>query len=221
MESGSSSSSRNAALFWGVIALVVGADVVTKRLAEEHLAPRGFAHEVIGDAVRLTLVYNPGAAFGFHLGPYSRWIFMVLTLGALAILLRLYRGTRPGDLARTLAIALVCGGAVGNLIDRVRSKLGVVDFIDVGINERLRWPTFNVADMAVSVGAFLLAWVLWGEDREIAAAAAAAEANRASNAEGEEQWPPGEPVEPGSRDGGSRLGAGSPAPAGGEARKLG
>ncbi|HET7457492.1 MAG TPA: signal peptidase II, partial [Gemmatimonadaceae bacterium] len=56
---------------------------------------------------------------------------------------------------------------------RVRSAEGVVDFIDVGWGERRRWPTFNVADMAVSVGAFLLDWVLWGEDRREAAAAAA------------------------------------------------
>ena len=57
----------------------------------------------------------------------------------------------------------MCAGAVGNLIDRIRSSQGVVDFIDVGIGDA-RWPTFNVADMAVSIGAFLLAWVLWGED---------------------------------------------------------
>lgn len=184
-----SSSRGNAAIFWGVIAVVVTADVFTKRAAEEYLA-RGLAREVMGDAVRLTLVYNPGAAFGFHLGPYSRWIFMVLTIGALAILLRLYRGTRPGDLARTLALGLVCGGAVGNLIDRVRSKLGVVDFIDVGVSERLRWPTFNVADMAVSVGAFLLAWVLWGEDRELAAAQAAGAAAPLPAAGGDDAGPP-------------------------------
>jgi signal peptidase II len=57
----------------------------------------------------------------------------------------------------------VCGGAIGNLIDRIRSAQGVVDFIDIGIGDT-RWPTFNVADMAVSIGAFLLAWVLWGEE---------------------------------------------------------
>jgi len=57
----------------------------------------------------------------------------------------------------------VCGGALGNLIDRIRSAAGVVDFIDVGIGD-MRWPTFNVADMAVSIGAFLLAWVLWGDE---------------------------------------------------------
>ena len=59
-----------------------------------------------------------------------------------------------------IALALVCGGAVGNLIDRIRSRIGVVDFIDIGFGD-WRWPTFNVADMAVSIGAFLLAWALW------------------------------------------------------------
>jgi signal peptidase II len=89
---------------------------------------------------------------------------MALTFGALIILWRLYRQTQSGDVARTLAVTLVTAGAIGNLLDRIRSDLGVVDFIDVGLGDH-RWPTFNVADMAVSAGAFLLAWVLWGEDR--------------------------------------------------------
>ena len=88
---------------------------------------------------------------------------MALTAGALVVLWRLFAAARDGDFRRVAAIALVTGGAIGNLIDRVRSPLGVVDFIDVGLRD-VRWPTFNVADMAVSVGAFLLAWVLWGED---------------------------------------------------------
>jgi signal peptidase II len=153
----------NPPLFWTVIGVIVVADVITKALAVYSLFPQRMPHELLGAAVRLTLVYNPGAAFGLHLGAYSRWIFMALTAGALIILGRLYRATRDGDLLRTLAIALVCGGALGNLIDRVRSAAGVVDFIDVGIGD-MRWPTFNVADMAVSIGAFLLAWVLWGDE---------------------------------------------------------
>jgi signal peptidase II len=145
------------------VVVIVVADVITKALAVYSLLPQRLPHELMGAALRLTLVYNPGAAFGLHLGAYSRWIFMALTAGALFILGRLYRSTRDGDLLRTLAIALVCGGALGNLIDRIRSAAGVVDFIDVGIGD-MRWPTFNVADMAVSIGAFLLAWVLWGEE---------------------------------------------------------
>jgi signal peptidase II len=157
-------SRSNASLFWPTPFVVAISDVITKGIAERVLV-RGIPHEVLGNTLRFTLVYNPGAAFGLNLGPQSRWIFAVLTLVALAILGRLYRSTRSGHVARTVALAFVCAGAVGNLLDRMRSIFGVVDFIDVGIGNA-RWPTFNVADMAVSVGAALLAWVLWQEDRE-------------------------------------------------------
>lgn len=161
-----SRSSRNAALFWSVLLSVIALDVVTKWVAVQALMPSRVPREVFGEFVRLTLVYNPGAAFGLHLGPYSRWIFMILTVGALFVLGRLYTTARDGDWQRVLAVSLVCAGAIGNLIDRIRSPRGVVDFIDVGIGA-LRWPTFNVADMAVSCGAILLAWVLWWEDQAV------------------------------------------------------
>ena len=157
-------SRSNAVLFWPVIAVVATLDVVTKAVAERFLAPQRIPHEVVGGWLRLTLVYNPGAAFGLNLGAQSRWIFTGLTLVALVILGRLFLSTARGDVPRTLALALVCAGAIGNLLDRLRSGMGVVDFLDVGIGDA-RWPTFNVADMAVSVGAVLLAWVLWQEDR--------------------------------------------------------
>ena len=154
----------NALLFWPVILLVTIVDAVTKNMAERALTPQRVPHDVLGGVMRLTLVYNPGAAFGLHLGAQSRVIFTSLTLLALVILARLYRSTTAGDLLRTLALGLVCAGAVGNLLDRVRSELGVVDFLDLGWGD-VRWPTFNVADMAVTFGAMLLAWVLWREDR--------------------------------------------------------
>jgi len=156
----------NVLLFWPVVAIVTVLDIVTKAIAVRALVPQRVPHEVFGEYVRLTLVYNPGAAFGLNLGPQSRWIFTVLTLVALVILWRLYRSTQRGDVVRVLALSLVCAGAIGNLLDRLRSDLGVVDFLDVGVGAT-RWPTFNVADMAVSVGAVLLAWVLWQEDRAV------------------------------------------------------
>lgn len=155
----------NGFLFWPVTLTVLAADIVTKAIAVSALAPQLIAHEVIGTVVQFTLVYNPGAAFGIHVGPYSRIVFSVLTVVALAVLWRLYRGTARGDWRRSLALALVSAGAVGNLIDRVRSARGVVDFIDVGVGSH-RWPTFNIADVAVTTGAVLLAIVLWKEDRE-------------------------------------------------------
>ena len=147
-------------IFFSVVIVLVIADRVTKAIAEATLWPRYVPHDVWGDFLRWTLVYNPGAAFGLHLGPYSRWIFMGLTIAALVILANLYRHTAPGDRWRMLAIALVTAGALGNLVDRVISPDGVVDFIDVGFGDK-RWPTFNVADMAVSTGAILLAVVLF------------------------------------------------------------
>jgi signal peptidase II len=153
--------------FWPVSAMVVLADFVTKWMAERYLVPMYVPRDVLGDVVRFTLAYNPGAAFGLHVGEHSRLVFTTLTLTALAVLARLYRNTRPPDLRRAVALALVAGGAVGNLIDRLRHQIGVVDFIDLGFGQ-MRWYTFNVADMAVSTGAFLLAWVLWGEDEESA-----------------------------------------------------
>jgi signal peptidase II len=159
------SAPRKSRVFWSLAAVVVTLDVVTKLVAVRALAPMYTPRDVVGDWVRLTLVYNKCAAFGLCIGPSwsSRWVFLLLTLVALTILGRLYLSTRSGDVLRTAALGLVCGGAVGNLIDRVRHGAGVVDFMDLGVGD-WRWPTFNVADIAVSVGAFLLAWALWGEE---------------------------------------------------------
>jgi len=119
---------------------------------------------IVGDVVRFTLVYNPGAAFSMSLGDYSRWIFGSFAVIALYILWRLYTQSAPGDRLRSLALGLAWGGAAGNLLDRLRGARGVVDFIDIGVG-RVRFWTFNVADSAVTIGAILLAWVLWHEDR--------------------------------------------------------
>ena len=155
-----------------MLLVVLVVDVVTKAIAERALLPRGIPREVFGDWFRFTLVYNPGAAFGLNLGPQSRWIFSALAIVALLNRSRLYLTTHPGHTARVSALALVCAGAIGNLIDRLRSFFGVVDFVDIGIGD-MRWPTFNVADMAVSIGAGLLAYVLWQEDQAAHAAAPA------------------------------------------------
>jgi signal peptidase II len=161
-----------ARVFWPVLITVVLSDIVTKWIAVRDLYPRGVPREVFGEVVRLTLVYNRGAAFGISVGDYSRWIFLGLTVVALVILAQLYRATPGRDIARTLAISLVAAGAIGNLIDRIRGPQGVVDFIDMGVGD-MRWPTFNVADMAVSTGAILLAYVLWHEEKAERKSAAA------------------------------------------------
>ncbi len=153
------------AAFLGTAAALVVADQATKWLAVDRLAPAYVPHPVFGEWMRLTLVYNPGAAFGLHFGPWSRWIFMVLTVIAVVTMWRFYRESTPDARVRVWALCLVTGGALGNLLDRIRSGRGVVDFLDVGVGA-WRWPTFNVADIAVSTGAILLAIVLWREEEE-------------------------------------------------------
>jgi len=150
-------------LFWGTATIIVVLDIVTKLVAEAVLTRR-LRIPVIGDFVQLRLVYNECAAFGLCLGEYSRWIFFALALVALVVLGSMVRAAPRGDRVRLVALSLVCAGAVGNVIDRVRSPLGVVDFLDVGIGNR-RWPTFNVADSAITVGAIALAVSLWLEGR--------------------------------------------------------
>jgi signal peptidase II len=149
-------------VFWGAALATVVVDLITKLIAEATLL-RTPGISIIGDWFQLRLVYNQGAAFGLHVGPYSRWIFFTVALLAVVVLARMSRGAPTGDRFRQLALGLVAGGAAGNLLDRIRSGRGVVDFLDVGVGA-LRWPTFNIADIAVSCGAIALAISLWRED---------------------------------------------------------
>lgn len=150
--------------FWVIVLVTVALDFVTKAWAVEHLVPRHMPHRIIGDVVRFTLAYNPGAAFGMHLGPGSRWIFAALSVLIVVVLMR-----ATADLTRTSKVAafgvpVIVGGAIGNLLDRIRLREGVVDFIDIGIGS-VRFWTFNVADTAVTIGAVCLVIALWQEDK--------------------------------------------------------
>ncbi len=156
----------NRRLFFFAAFSVVALDLAAKLVAENHLL-RSTGLRVFGEWFQLRLVYNPGAAFGIHVGPYSRWVFFVIALVAIVVLYRMSSQARPGDWLRQLALGLVTGGAAGNLIDRIRSPQGVVDFIDIGVGAT-RWPTFNIADIAVSIGAITLAYSLWREDVQAA-----------------------------------------------------
>lgn len=152
------------ALFTGTAGVVLALDMLTKYIVQQTLSLYQQV-PVIGDFFRLTYIHNPGAAFGLHLGPYSRFIFLSLALVALGVLFVMYRGTPANDRLRLFAIGAIAGGALGNVVDRIRSAEGVVDFLDFGIGN-LRWPVFNVADTAVTVGAVLLLASLWAEDRQ-------------------------------------------------------
>jgi signal peptidase II len=145
--------------FWPLAAFLVLSDCTTKALAVERLEPAHVPHEVLGESVRFTLTYNPGAAFSMSAGENSRWILTFLAVAVLAILWRAYQAADRADRWQGAALGLVAGGALGNLLDRLRGPLGVVDFIDVGVGDWRFW-TFNLADVGVTVGAVMLALVL-------------------------------------------------------------
>lgn len=157
------SGGRKLTLLLAVVGAVFLLDFLTKQWVVQNFS-LGEIRLVLGDVVRLTYTHNRGAAFGINVGEHSRAFFLVLSLVALAVLGLIYRATPPTEVLRLLAVALVGGGAIGNILDRIRYAAGVVDFIDVGIGEH-RWPIFNVADSAVSVGAILLLITFYFEEK--------------------------------------------------------
>jgi signal peptidase II len=151
----------------GLAAAVLVADQLTKVWALASLDPRRPVVLVPG-LLDLTLVMNPGVAFGFlgTVPPGWRWAVMLLSVAALGVLCSLAVRIVPdgGHLGR-VAVGLVLGGAVGNLIDRWRFG-AVVDFVHVFWRD-WHWPNFNVADSAITVGVVLLAgeFLLAGRER--------------------------------------------------------
>jgi signal peptidase II len=137
-------------MFFGLAATIVVADQVTKAWLRSTLAP-GERLEVVGDLVRLVHSQNSGALFGlFH---DQALLFGLVSIGVVGLIVW-YHGNSGRNTPMTIALGLLLGGAIGNLIDRFR--LGyVTDFVDLGIGD-VRWYTFNVADAAVSVAIVLL-----------------------------------------------------------------
>ena len=148
------SKSGSGMLPWlGLAAIIVLLDQVTKititRLFEygETLPVTGFFN--------LVLVYNPGAAFSFlgDAGGWQRYFFTAVALGAVLYILYLLK-RHPGQTLFCLALSLIMGGAIGNVIDRMAYG-HVIDFLDFYWTGIGHFPAFNVADIAISVGAFL------------------------------------------------------------------
>ncbi len=93
-------------LYWGTALAVIAFDLITKFLAEKFLVA-SVGRQVLGQWLQLRLVYNPGAAFGLDVGPYSRWIFMLVAIVAVVALYRMSRNALPGDWFRQLSLGLV------------------------------------------------------------------------------------------------------------------
>ena len=140
---------------WGWIVLVIiFFDQATKILADYYLN----YHQPVSvfPLFNLTLVYNPGAAFSFlsDAGGWQRWFFITLSSVISIVLFIWLLRLKPEQQLQTVSIAMILGGAIGNLIDR--SIYGhVIDFLDVYYQQH-HWPAFNIADSAITVGAILL-----------------------------------------------------------------
>ncbi len=144
---------------WLWLALGVAiADQGSKLLAEHWLG----VHEPVAVVpfFNLFLTYNTGAAFSFlrDAGGWQRWLFATLSVGVSVFIVVWLRRIPRDEKWLACALALVLGGAAGNLVDRLfRAGGGVVDFIDV-YYASWHWPAFNVADSAISIGAVMLLW---------------------------------------------------------------
>jgi len=156
------SSARERARARGRALIVIGAavalDQLTKVAARALLDP-GRRSSYLGDVFRLELVQNPGAflSLGATLPPRIRGV--VLTWGVLLLVLGAAWAAvvRPGPGRLSLGAALIAGGGLGNLWDRIAANGYVTDFLNLGIG-RLRTGVFNVADLAIVGGAVLLLW---------------------------------------------------------------
>lgn len=136
---------------------IILADQISKIVLSGYLT-EGETVSVIGNAVRFQFVYNEGGALGTSLGP--SWIYVVLTIVAVILIGRYFLMSDSGGIFTRVPLALIFGGAIGNLIDRVRFGR-VIDFIDVDIPDIgflgvERWWTFNVADAAITCGLVIL-----------------------------------------------------------------
>ena len=137
----------------GIAALVLAADVATKVLGVARLEGRE-PIELLGGAVYMVLVRNPGAAFSLATG-YT-WVLSLIAIGVVVVIVRIARRLRSTGWA--VALGLVLGGALGNLADRIFRSPGplrghVVDTVSLFAPDGSVWPVFNLADSAIVAGA--------------------------------------------------------------------
>ena len=152
---------RSPGTWLGFSALLVVLDQITKFVIQRALVP-GQSIDVLPPVVTLVLAYNPGAAFSFLASGsgWQRYFFLIIALIASALIIYMMIKHRS-ERFLCFSLALVLGGAVGNLVDRAVYG-AVVDFVLVrwpgGPRLLDPWPAFNLADSCITVGAVLLIW---------------------------------------------------------------
>ena len=147
--------SRRLTILAAVALTVMGLDQLGKAVAVHYLSDHGV--RLIPGFADLVLIYNRGAAFGSFAGlAWGRWLLVGLTTVAVAIILWVVlRGSLSRGNLPLWCLALVLGGALGNLIDRLRTGL-VVDYVYLHAGAYY-WPAFNLADSAITIGGAILA----------------------------------------------------------------
>jgi signal peptidase II len=139
-----------------ISSLVLILDQITKVLVEKTMSLY-HAIEIIPNFVALTYIRNTGAAFGFLAGEQSIFrtgFFLLVSAIAVGCIFYLLRMARPDKKILLVSLSLILGGAIGNMVDRLRQG-EVIDFILLHYYD-LHWPAFNVADSAISIGVALL-----------------------------------------------------------------
>jgi signal peptidase II len=143
-----------------MLALIAGATVLVDQVTKEIVRHTFSLHEtleVIPGFFAFTHIRNTGVAFGLFAGEATQGrtlFFLLVSLLALGIIFYFYARTAPGKPWVNGALAMILGGALGNLIDRLRFG-NVIDFLDFYVGS-VHWPAFNVADSAISVGVGIL-----------------------------------------------------------------
>lgn len=148
-----------------IIVVVLLADQATKHLIE-HYTTGDYFRVLIPGVLNLINTHNPGVAFSMFADAHSpavRFFLVLFSLAVIVFLFWLLAAERAGGRMGQIGMALILGGAVGNVLDRLTQR-GVTDFIDLHIGQ-YHWPTFNVADSAIVIGAAMVLLELfrdWG-----------------------------------------------------------
>lgn len=147
---------KNKLLLFALFVFIIVSDQVSKFVIDTTFV-LSESRSIIGNILYLRYIRNPGAAFGLSFGhPLVMLIvtiLIIIILGYLFLRGKLFTNNIPGR----VALVMVLGGAFGNLIDRIRMR-EVIDFIDMGVG-RYRWPVYNLADVYVTFGMFILIYL--------------------------------------------------------------
>ena len=147
-----------------ILILALLCDIISKAVIIKNF---GYFDRVdfFGGFLRITLVYNEGGVFGILQGHKN--VFLIISFIVLFLMVAYYIYEKNKTMLFCSAMALITSGAIGNIIDRlINDRPGVVDFISVGVDGVYRWPTFNIADTCIVIGAAILIIVFYKEEKK-------------------------------------------------------